>query len=265
MKASLARAAAFVALPILLVAQAVAAQTPKPSPTPAPTPVAFSAHAHANVTVTAQNGPMSGTAQLGLAQRGSLIRVDVLSVKSDTLPIPPITATLVIDRTANTVTAWSDTTKLYHVQPFLPRSSPSPTPRPGATPPPARRGASPLANLDVFEMSLKLTGHTTTAGIPTTGMAFDLQVRNKGATASSHVTASTQLADNFAMFPMSIDVSIEPGATPFNAKLAYAVDDFTAGPPPFATFDVPSGYTEAGSLLGVIFPNRRPATPAPAK
>ena len=265
MKASIARAAAFAALPFLVLAHAAGAQTPKPSPTPAPTPVAFSAHAHANVTVTMQNGPVSGIAQLGVAKRGNLVRIDVLSVKSDTFPVPPITATLVIDHNANTVTAWSDTTRLYHVQPLLPRASP--TPAAGATPRPTRQGGgvSPLSKLDVFEMSLKLTGHTTTAGIPTTGMTFDLQVRNKGATASSHVTAATQLADNFAMFPMSIDVSMEPGATPFNAKLAYAVDDFTPGLPALTRFDVPAGYADAGSLLGVIFPNRRPATPAPTR
>ncbi len=267
-----ARAAVPVSLALLVFANAAGAQTAKPSPTPAPTPVAFSAHAHASASMVAQTGTMSGTVQLAVAQRANLTRVDVLSVKSDTLPLPPLTATVVIDRSANTITAWSDSTKLYHIQPFLPRPAASATPKPNVTPKasasprPPQRGTSPLSNLEVFEMTLKLIGHTTTLGLPTTGMAFDLQVQRKGQKERSHVTATTQLADEFAMFPMTLDLSVEPGAAPFSAKISYAVDDLTRETPAPARFDVPAGYTETSSLLGVIFPGGRPgAMPVPTK
>jgi hypothetical protein len=236
--------------------------TPIPTPTPAaaPTAIAFSAHAHANLTVVAQGTTYTGSVQFALAQRTDLTRVDVLSVKSDAFPLPPLRATVVIDRRANTLTIWSDATKQYRVQPFLPRlgASPSPSPRasarPTPTPGPARRVTSPFAGLEVLDVSLKMTGHTTTAGVPTTGLAFDLQVRKKGDQAASHVAATTQLADEFAIFPMTLDVSLEPGAVPFSAKLAYAVDDLTRGLPPLTTFRVPAGYKQASSIFSVIFP-----------
>jgi hypothetical protein len=275
------------AISVCAVAAAVAlggsagAQTARPSATPAaaPTPAGFSARAHTNVTISAQGTTYEGAAQLAVEQREQLTRVDLLSVKSDAFPVPPITGTVVIDRRANTLTLWSDTTKLYRVQPFIPRPAASATPRPrpsatarpSATPAPARRATSPLENLDVLDASLKLTGHTTTAGLPTTGLAFDLRVRKKGDQAASHVTATTQLADGYAVFPVTLDVSLEPGAVPFGARISYAVDSFTNGLPPAARFEVPAGYAEAPSVLGVLFPSRssrgsapvRPASPGP--
>ncbi|HZW54082.1 MAG TPA: hypothetical protein VFF00_08605 [Candidatus Elarobacter sp.] len=286
---SLRRAACAISACALAAAVALGgsagAQTARPSPAPTavPTPSGFTARAHANVTVTAQGTAYDGAAQLGVEQREQLTRIDLLSVKSAALPIPPITATVVIDRRANTLTLWSDATKTYRVQPFIPRPAASATPRPGATarpsatprpsgtPRPARRASSPFEKLDVLDVSLKLTGHTTTAGLPTTGLAFDLQVRNKGDQATSHVTATTQLADGYAIFPVTLDVSVEPGAAPFGAKLAYAVDSFTSGLPPPARFQIPAGYTEAPSLMSVLFPRRggtsmpvRPPSPRPS-
>ena len=259
-------------LAVFVLAHAAGAQTPKPSPSPAPTLVAFSAHAHANVTVVTQGNTFSGSLQLGVAQRTNLIRVDILSVKSDTIPIPPLTVTAVIDRGANTLTVWNDATKQYRMQPFLPRAaasaspSPSPSPRASASPRPGPfpRGRSPFADLDVLSLMLKMTGHTTTSGLPTTGLSFDLQVQRKADKMPSHVVATTQLADDFPVFPMTLDVSVEPGMAPLNAKLSYAVDDLTRTAPPLERFKVPAGYTEAPSLLAVLFPGRFVAMPSPS-
>ena len=253
---------------VLALECAAGAQTPKPSPTPAPSPPGFSAHAHADATVTAQGTAYAGSVTLAVAQRPDLIRVDVLSLKSDSFPLPPITVTVVIDRRANTLTAWSDATKQYRVQPFLPRTtSPSPraTARATASPRPAVRGTSPFAKLDVLEATLKLTGHTTTAGLPTTGLAFDLQVKNKGDQATSHVAATAQIADDYAAFPVTLELTLEPGTVPFGAKLSYAVDDLTPGVPPLSRFAIPAGYTEASSLMTVIFPRRPSPAPSPAR
>ena len=262
-----------VILAALALANAADAQTPRPSPSTAPTPVAFSAHAHANVTVVAQGTTFSGSLQLGVAQRTNLTRIDILSVKSDTIPIPPLVVTAVLDRGANTLTVWNDTTKQYRVQPFLPRSlagaspRPSAPPRPSASPGPARpvtRGHSPFADLDVLSLTLKMTGHTTTSGLPTTGLSFDLQVQRKADKMLSHVTATTQLADEFAIFPMTLDVSVEPGMAPVTAKLSYAVDDLTRTAPPLDRFSVPAGYTEASSLAAVFFGRRAMPMPSPS-
>jgi hypothetical protein len=117
----------------------------------------------------------------------------------------------------------------------------------------------------VLDVTLRLTGHTTTAGLATTGLAFDLLVRNTGDQATSHVAATVQVADDFAAFPVTLDVSLEPGAAPFGAKLSYAVDDLTRGMPAMARFQVPAGYTEASSLMSVIFPGRPNAVPTPVR
>ena len=259
------------AMLVVVFAGAAGAQMPKPSPTPAPSPPGFSAHAHANATVVAQGTTYTGSVALAVAQRPNLIRIDVLSLKSDSFPLPPITVTVVIDRRANTLTVWSDSTKQYRIQPFLPRAAATATPRASATPRPTVaprpvvRGTSPFAKLDVLEATLKLTGHTTTAGLPTTGLAFDLQVRNKGEQATSHVAATAQVADDYTAFPVTLEISLEPGAAPFAAKLSYAVDDLTSAVPPPARFAIPAGYREANSLMSVIFPRRPNPAPTPAR
>jgi hypothetical protein len=251
-------------VPLAGVALPAGAQAATPAPSPSPT--AFAARAHADVSVDAQGRTVTGDAQLGLSMRANLTRVDVLSVKTDAMNLPPIAVSLVIDRTAHTIAVWNDVTKLYHVQSFLPSApasaSPkaSPTPKASGVPRAAAQAASPFADLDVFAMTIKLTGHTTTAGVPTTGMSFDLQVAKKGQTATSHVTADAQLADEYAAFPMSIQISAEPGTAQFHANVSYAVDALTHDLPPLTSFAVPSGYAEAGSLTAVILPRR--AAPA---
>ena len=259
------RAAALVLAAAIALAAPSAAQTAAPSPSPLPTPVAFSAQAHANVVVTTQSGTFDGTATLGVTQRTGLLRIDVISVKSESLPLPPVTATIVLDRRANTFTVWSDATKKYLTRPFLPHAAPSGSPNPSPKPGTSRAaaGTSPFAKLDVLEMSIKLTGHTSTAGLATTGLAFDMQVRKKGDAAASHVTATTQLADDYLAFPVSIDAAVEPGASGFGAKLAYAVDQFTRSVPPATQFTVPKGYTQARSLFEVVLPQHQPVNAVP--
>lgn len=261
------RAVLFVGtLAVGLLARPAWAQAPSPSPSPAPSPVAFSARGHADVTVTVQGNTFAGNAQLGLAQRGNRTRIDLLSLRSDAFPLPPLSLSAVIDRDANTLAVWNDVSKRYHVQ-ALPRVVPGAVPRPSAAPSaspgPSRRTGSPLAGLDVLALSLQLTGHGVTAGLPTTGLALDLQVRRHGDTAPTHVTATTQVADAYAFFPVTLDVAVAPGSTPFGVKLAYAVDQFTRSAPAPARFEIPAGYAEARSFQDVVLPPRPAPSPSP--
>lgn len=264
----IARAAAIVACAVLLpgaFGSSARAQTREPVATGSPTPGAFTAHAHGNVSVVTQGGTFSGIVRFGVAQRDRLIRIDVLDVKSDQLPIPPISVSAVIDRSSNTITMWNDMTMQYRTQSFVPSFGRS-SPQPGATPPPARaarRGSSPIANLDVLSLTMKLTGHGTTGGLPSTGMSLDFQVQGKGATTAAHVSATAQLADEFPFFPMALDVTIEPGSPGLNAQVAYAVDDLTRELPPKARFTLPAGYTEARSFGDMIFQRRRMPAASP--
>jgi len=95
-------------------------------------------------------------------------------------------------------------------------------------------------------------------------LAFDLQVQGHNDRMPTHVTATTQLADDFAAFPMTIDASAEPGSGSFSGKLSYAVDDLPRGLPPAAQFTVPAGYTKASSLFAVLFGGRSGGSPSPA-
>jgi hypothetical protein len=241
-----------------------AAPRPAASPSPAPTPLAFTARAHANVTVGTGDRTIGGTAVLGMSQRANLTRVDVISVTADAIPLPPISVTFVIDRNARTVTAWSDATKKYYVQ----RMSPAPSPGPTSTPKPQGvfTGTSPFAKLDVLDVSIKLTGHTTTAGIPTSGLAIDAHFGKKGSTNVTHATATMQLADEYGAFPLTIDVLLDPGASSTGIKLSYAVDEMTRAIPAAAAFSVPAGYAQATSIMAVVFRASAPtgqASPAP--
>jgi len=202
-----------------------------------------------------QGRTITGSVQLGVAERPGLIRIDLLSLKTDAMPIPPIHLSAVVDRRANTLTLWNDLTKKYYAQAFLPHaaastSSPTPSPTPSASlSPPA---ISPFANLDVLSITVKMTGHTVTNGVATTGLAFDLEVEKKGDTAPIHVVADAQIVDASAGVPMSLNVSVEREGSPNKANLTYAVDDLTRGLPPIARFKVPAGYTKSTSLWSVI-------------
>jgi hypothetical protein len=266
---------------LLLAALGRAASAQSATPSPAPPPAGFTAHAHANVNVVLSGTTYNAVGRFGLAQRTNLLRVDILSLTSDTMPIPPITATALIDHGTNTVTLWNDTTRRYYTHSLVPSfgrgasPAPSPSPRPSASPRssprpsprpsrvPAQRG-SPFRNLQVLSVTLRLTGHTTTAGLPTTGLAFDFQIQGRNDRAPTHVTASTQLADDYVAFPMTIDASIEPGSGSFNGKLSYAVDDLTRGLPAASLFAVPAGYTKVDSPFQVLFAGGGGPRPGPA-
>jgi hypothetical protein len=256
-----AGAFAFAALGSAANAQAGTPATAAPSPSP--TPLAFTVRAHANVTIVTTDRTITGSAVLGVSQRANLTRVDIISVQTDAIPLPPISGTFVIDRSAKTVTGWSAATKQYFVGRMAPAPSPGPTPTP--KPQGLFTGTSFLAGLDVMDLSLKLTGHTTTAGLATSGLAIDAHFAKKGSLTVVHATATTQLADEYGAFPMTIDVTLDPGGSQ-SLKLSYAVDELTRAVPAAAGFHVPAGYTKAKSMLGVIIhtgaPTRRPS-PAP--
>jgi len=223
---------------------------------PAPLPPGLRARAHAVVTVT---GPSTGTAPprtltfsigLAVATRPNLVRVDVLSLKSDVAALPNLHFTAVLDRRANTVTLWNDAVKRYYLLTFLPQATPTPAPRGSPTPVP--RAVSPLSRLDILAIAITMTGHTVTNGVPTTGLSFDLRVAKKGQAVPVHVTATTQIVDDSAWLPMTIDAVVDPGTPPVGATFAYAIDELTRGLPPLSLFAIPPGYTRANSPFAII-------------
>jgi hypothetical protein len=260
--ASSLRGAALCAVAVAVLGRPAAGQMATPVPTPVPTVApspapsvapytpGLSARAHGVITLVGPTKTVTVSVELAMAERPNLVRVDLLSLKSDSMPLPAIVLTAIFDRRANTITLWSPLTKRYHTQPFLPQ--PSPTARPRATPPPASRPQSLLSTLDVLAITIKMTGHTLTAGVPTTGLSFDMQVAKKGEAVPTHIVATTQIVDSSVVFPMTIDASIEPGNSSQKASLTYAVDELTRGLPPLSRFTVPAGYMPTDSIGGVI-------------
>jgi len=241
------------------VAAAPAAMTPVPEATPvsaspratATAAPAFSAHAHVNFTAGA-NGAVTGDAQLVVLQRANLTRVELLSVHSDAMALPPIAGTILFDRASRTVTVWNDRSRRYYAQHIGPNTF-GPSPRPAAAPtPPVAPQASALRDLDVLEFSMKLTEHTMTAGLPATGLAIELRVAPHGSHASAHVTATTLIADDYAFFPLTLDLSADVTPGDRTAHLTYAVDSWQPALPPLTMFRVPPGYVRASSLFAVL-------------
>ncbi len=247
-----------IAIAFLLVrALPAQAQTPSPLPSPSPSgmraPLGFDAHAHTDVTITTPSGTFRVTARFAVVQRDQLSRLDILSVQSDTLPVPTSRLTLVVDRLSNTVTIWNAASKTYVVQSVVPFGrGATPVSRPSAAPPSKPLSSrSPFADLEIFAVSIALTGHTTTATLATTGLTANVDFRKAGDKATSHLTAALQLADDFAAFPITIEATVDPGTTAFSGKLAYAVDDFVRDSAPTTSFTIPTGYSKA-ELISVL-------------
>jgi hypothetical protein len=229
---------------------------PALTPAPSPLPAGLRARAHAVVTVT---GPTTSTGEpraltitvgLAVASRPNLVRVDVLSLKSNRAALPNFHFTAVLDRRANTVTLWNEAVKRYYLLTFLPQPVPTAVPR--GSPAPVPRAVSPLSGLDILAIAIAMTGHTVTTGVPTTGLSFDMRVAKKGQAVPVHVTATTQIVDDSAWLPMTIDAVFDPGTPPVGATFAYAIDELTRGLPPLSLFAIPPGYTRTNSPWAIM-------------
>ena len=255
----------FLILALLIPATAANAQSAQ-SPVP---PTDFSSRAHININVPIQTSTIYAGARLAVSQRDQRTRIDLLSVDAAILPIRIPQLTFVIDRRANTVTGWNDFAHVYYTQSFLPSSlgGVSRSARvPDLSNVPSRLEHSPLANLDLLTFNMRLTGHNTVAGVASSGLAFDAKIRQREKTAITHVTGTVQLADEFAFFPAAVQARIQRGDLPRAAVFAYTLDAFDRGAPPAETFEVPNGYSEATSMIGVLsgIARQRPASvPSP--
>ena len=168
------------------------------------------------------------------------------------ITVPPGIISFVFDSVANTVTIWNGRSRTFYVQsmlPSLPGSASSRLPAP-VLPPIAR---SPFADLEVFSFTFALANHAVTSGLPTTGLVMNIDFKMKDAPAISHISATMQLADEFAAFPVAINAHVDPGTSAFSGRLSYLVDDFAHSAPASIRFTVPGGYAPAASLIAVLF------------
>jgi hypothetical protein len=259
---------ALLSLTLILAGTVASAQDAPASAPPSPEPAGFSGRAHITLRIPSQGSTVTAGAGVAVSQREQLTRIDLLSVDASALPIriPPLTC--VIDRRANTITVWNDAAHLYHTQSFLPAAfggSGRPTPAPDASPRQSRAERSMLADLDVLTFNLRLTGHARTAGIASTGLAFDAKARQRGKTAIVHLSGTMQIANDSALFPVAFQAQVSVNSLA-PSRVSYLVDAFERHPPPPETFVVPSGYREAATFGEVLsgIPQHAPA-PAPSE
>ncbi|HEX3469226.1 MAG TPA: hypothetical protein VHT05_14195 [Candidatus Elarobacter sp.] len=251
-----------VAWGVLGAAAAGQTATPAPSPSAAPSPAAFIARAHADATFTRDGNAGGARADIAIYQHAALTRIDLLSLTSSTLPIPPLHFTAVLDGRAHTVTVWNDATKRYFVSHVAIGALPTPAPKATKAPGWLFDRRSPFADLDVLEFTFKMTGHTTTAGLATTGFAGEMTIATKKSKNPLHVSSTAQLSDDYGGFPVAASIVFEPPAGLTRLGFDYAIDAVSVTQPPDSAFRMPRGYTKATSAFAVIFSSG--ATPAPS-
>jgi hypothetical protein len=253
---------------VIVAGGTVGAQSPAPLTTPSasPSPPAnvLYVHAHATAIATPGGAPIRLVARVAVARSGDRTRFDILSVAVSSSPMQLQGLVVVVDAHAKTVTVWNALTHLYATQPLPFFNTAPPTPPAGASRAPGRE-RSGLADLELFALDVHLLGHRTILGLPSTGLGMALKIRRRSDRVITRITGSAQLADDFAFLPLAIDLKAQD--TKPVGSLAYAVDSFARVLPPGFSFDVPSGYRVAPSLLGVAMSSfgALPAvTPSPA-
>jgi hypothetical protein len=222
------------------------------------------------VQATVSGSPLSVGGDIALYRRGSMYRLDLLSLAfpgtgaaasaaAGTL-LAPGGATLIYNGATGAVTAYSNGNRDYYEN--VPKAAAPAAP----TPAPAVGAADPLAALagvvrqlhDVQRASIMLTGHSTTNGHATDDLDV-LVRRQRPGKALEDYHAQLALADDLDGFPVRILFSSTP-PTPqdFGGSLRLDLTAIARETPDDAVFAVPAGYTRVGSLGEVIQAARPP-------
>jgi hypothetical protein len=232
-------------------------------------PAGFSARGNLVVTTEISGAKLHVGGNIALEERGSSVRLDVLSIgfpgTDPTLSalassqlFPSGGYTVVLNRADRTYTVWSPSKRIYF------------TSQPGAQPPASNpavaaattvgssndmlhafSAARPLRDYRVFSASLNLTGHGTTNGHPTTGLAFALK-RQERTGSLMDVHGTLELADDLDEVPVQLTASVNGagGAPPSSLRLDLTSIDRDT--PPDADFSVPANYTRAERVTDVF-------------
>jgi hypothetical protein len=219
------------------------------------------------VQANVQGSPVNVGGKVALYHKGSLYRLDVLSLgfPGSSGDLSALAATLIgpggisalYDGATGAMTAWSTTNRTYYTQTPA-RPAPS-SPAAAAASAPAASG-DPLAALasvatalhDVQSAAIQLVGHSPVNGHPATN--FDVQLkRQQPGKPLENYHAQLALADDLSDFPVQIALQIVP-ATPsaFGGTAKLDLTSVQADNPDDSLFVVPQGFTRVDSLAGVI-------------
>jgi hypothetical protein len=203
---------------------------------------------------------------VAVERNGDRTRFDIRSVDAPVSPFRFDGLTILVDGHAQQVTVWNSVSQTYFTQSLVPglTASPAstPTPRPSARP--SRPERSPIADLDLLALDIRLGERRLVLGMPSTGLTMDARVRRRGTSSVMRLTGSTQIADTYAFFPLTVALTASRDNVAV-LRLAYGVDAYQPAVPPDADFAIPDGYRLAPNVFAVI--NAPPAvrpSPAPA-
>jgi hypothetical protein len=225
------------------------------------------------VQASVQGQPVNVGGKVALYHKGTLYRLDVLSLGFPGLGgdlstlaatlIGPGGVSMIYDGGSGSITAWSNANKTYYSE--TPARS---APGPGA-PAPANAAPSgpgdPLAVLatlagalrDVQSATIQMTGHSTVNGHPSTGLDVQMKRQRPGKSLENY-HAQLALADDLNDFPVQIALQSVPATkNDFGGTMKLDLTSVERTVPDDSLFAVPQGYTRVSSLSDVLRPPGR--------
>jgi hypothetical protein len=220
------------------------------------------------VQANVQGSPINVGGNVALYHKGSLYRLDVLSLgfPGTSGDLSALAATLIgpggvsalYDGSTGALTAWSNANRTYYTEtPARPTAQ--------AAAPPAAAGAQagsgdPLGALgslatvlrDVQSATIQLVGHSAVNGHPATNLDLQLKRQRPGKPLENY-HAQLALADDLSEFPVQITVQSVPSASnAFGGTAKLDLTSVQADNPDDGLFVVPQGYARVDSIAGVL-------------
>jgi hypothetical protein len=226
------------------------------------------------VRANVQGAPVNVGGNVALYHKGSLYRLDVLSLgfPGTSGDLSALAATLIgpggvsalYDGATGALTAWSNANRTYYTE--TPARPPSPAPGTSAAAAgvasmgPSPTSGDPLSALagvasmlrDVQTATIQLVGHGTVNGHPATNLDFQLK-RLRPAKPLENYHAQLALADDLSGFPLQITIQIvPPSANAFGGVAKLDLTSVEPANPGDDMFVVPQGYARVDSIAGVL-------------
>jgi len=219
------------------------------------------------VQANVQGAPVNVGGNVALYHKGSLYRLDVLSLgfPGTSGDLSTLAATLIgpggvsalYDGATGALTAWSNGNRTYYTE--TPARPAAQTPAVAAANGPVASGdpLSALAGIasvlrDVQTATIQLVGHSTVNGHPATNLDLQLKRQQPGKPLENY-HAQLALADDLNEFPVQITIQSVPATTnAFGGTAKLDLTSIQADNPDDSLFAVPQGYTRVDSIAGVL-------------